>query len=145
MVEMTDIKRDQQMYVGQKALIVKGDSVLVMIDNRKNFDLPGGKIQKTDTNAIQSLFREVEEEIGLDITIQDVFETMYLPKGYLMDYPLQPMFIVVYRAMYKSGEVQLSDEHGKYEWVTKDTYQKYKKHDADRMVFYPVVEKYFSE
>ncbi len=140
---MTNINFDQQMYVGQKALIVKNDSVLVMIDNYKNFDLPGGKISKTDTDSIQSLMREVEEEIGIDVSIHQVFETKYVPEGYLNDFPKQPFYIVVFLAKYNGGEVILSDEHGIFAWVTKDTYQKYKKHDK-RMVFYPVIEKYFA-
>ncbi len=69
--------QDQLFYVAQKALIEKDGEILVLNDPQMGIDLPGGKIQIGETDIIKSLYREIEEETGLEVEIGEAFTTDY--------------------------------------------------------------------
>lgn len=129
---------DQLFYVGQKALIRKGDAILVLRD-AYGTDLPGGKIQIGEEHLENALHREITEETGLIITVDKPFATgmWKIREPHLL--AGARIFYVVYLADYVSGEMVLSDEHETYEWVTKDTYQKHQSDDD----IYRAIEAYF--
>ena len=90
------------------------------------YDLPGGRI---DDNEIQIPFhdilkREIQEEIGnVECTIsqQPVSTLSWIwPTG-------EKLTFIYYTAKITSGEVQISDEHQSYSWVTlsKENIEKY--------------------
>lgn len=129
---------DQVFYVGQKAFLEKDGNVLVLHDYL-GLDFPGGKIQDGELDLIKSLKREVKEETGLEIEIGNVFTTWInkFPDGH--KYAGKKVFLVGLKCKYKSGEVNLSDEHDKFEWVSKENYKKL----DDGSLYYKALEDYF--
>lgn len=74
------MKPDELFCVGQKAVIRKGDEVLILHDPVPapgNIDLPGGKIQMGERNFSLALQREVGEETRLTIKVGEPFFTSY--------------------------------------------------------------------
>ncbi len=124
---------DQLFYVGQKAVIDKDGEVLVLNDPITGIDLPGGKIQIGETDFLESLKREVQEETDLAIEIKEPF---YIG---LFDFPAhlthrnagKKIFLVMYKAKYLLGDVRLSDEHNKFKWVDKNSYKSLKTKDKN--------------
>jgi len=123
---------DRQFYVDQKAFIERDGKVLVLNDPILGLDFPGGKIQEGEVDWTDALKREVQEETGLEITVGEPFTAWHfkMPEGPHRNAG-KDLFLVGYRCAYTSGEVVLSSEHDKYEWVDKDTYQKYADNDID--------------
>jgi 8-oxo-dGTP pyrophosphatase MutT (NUDIX family) len=88
---------------------------------------PGGHIE-LDENPEQALFREIEEETGLEVSIL----SERLPFNYKGNTPiLQPHYIdiheanpphqhivFVYYAIAKTAEFKLSSEHSDYAWIS---------------------------
>lgn len=126
---------DALMYVGQKAFIEKEGRVLIVHDPDLGIDIPGGRIQMDEAHAgdpaslAQALRREVREETGLEITVGKPFTVWYYnyPEGH-RNYP-KTVYMVGFRCAYVSGEVRLSSEHDRFQWVEKATYTDLK-HDG---------------
>lgn len=131
---------DKLFYVGQKAFIDKGGSVLILNDPVNGLDFPGGKIQVGENDFGEALKREVREETGLEIEIGSPFATWYYEFETGHRNAGKQVFLVGFRCRYISGEVKLSDEHDGYTWVTKDNYQKV----DDGSAYFHALEKYFT-
>lgn len=139
------MKKDALFCVGQKAFIEKGGMVLTLGDPKEGLDFPGGKIQEGEardgdaSSLAEPLKREVEEETGLEIEVGDPFAVWYheFPKE-SRNYG-KVVYLVGFKCKYVSGEVKLSDEHDKYQWVNKDNY----KEVDDGSDYFDVLEKYF--
>lgn len=130
---------DQLLFVGQKAFIAKDGEILILVDPQLGVDLPGGKIKEGEVNLTEALKREVKEETGLKIEIEEPFTT------WMIEFPPDhrnqgKVFLVGYKCKHISGEVVLSSEHSEYKWVNKDTYGQLPKDGH-----FPAVEKYFSQ
>jgi len=121
------MKEDQLFYVGQKAFIWKEDKILVLGNPHGNLDFPGGKIQESENDLIESLKREVKEETGLEIRVGKPFFTWVLVLPSHHKNAGMKVFLIGYQCEYISGEVKLSDEHDKFNWVSKENYLDYKK------------------
>lgn len=134
------MKEDVQFYVGQKAFILRGNEVLVIGDPREGLDFPGGKIQEGETDLVESLKREVREETGLEIEVGAPFVTWTntFPSHHKL--AGKQVYLVGYRCNYVSGEVRLSDEHDKFQWVTRDNYKKV----DDGTTYFDILHKYFA-
>ncbi len=117
--------KDQLFYVALKALIEKDGEILVLHDPNLGIDLPGGKIQIGETDLLKSLTREVAEETGLNIDIGDPFAADFFefPQDINHRHAGKTIFVVFYKAKYISGEVKLSQEHDRFEWVSKNNYK----------------------
>lgn len=134
------MKEDQVFYVGQKAFIDKDGKVLILSDSwRHELDFPGGKIQEGEFDFSAALQREVREETGLEIEVGDpfcVWHWRFPPKhrngGKLV-------FLVGFRCNYVSGEVQISDEHSGYRWVSAEDYREV----DDKSDYFEALRKYF--
>lgn len=135
------MKEDQFFYVGQKALILKGNKVLILGAAQKDrLDYPGGKIQQGEIDLAEALKREVREETGLEISVGRPFSTWTITFPLTHRLSGKKIFLVAYRCDYVSGEVKLSDEHNIFSWVTKENYK-----DADDGTpYFKVLEEYFS-
>ena len=131
--------------VGQKAFIGKDGKVLVIRDPIEGIDFPGGKIQEgeakeRDVNSLTaSLQREVKEETGLEIEVLSPFTVWYheFSKNH-RNYP-KVVYLVGFKCKYISGELTLSDEHDKFEWVDRDSYKKW----DDGSDYFGALNKYF--
>lgn len=81
--------------------------------NGGKWDLPGGKIEVGE-NFDEALIREVKEETGIIIDINGLLTAVESTT-------LTPDLIIIVLIMHGflvSGEVQLSNEHDDFQWVT---------------------------
>jgi 8-oxo-dGTP pyrophosphatase MutT (NUDIX family) len=127
-----------------KLIIKKNKKILVLTDYTGFLDLPGGRIESKEANLpIEDLFkREIREELGGNVK--------YRILGPAMQYrrydKFRKMYVLItaYEAEYLSGEIKLSREHDKYEWVDPKKYNlKDKKinNEEERLAF----ENYFKK
>ena len=130
---------DQLLFVGQKAFIDKEDSVLILNDPKLGLDFPGGKIQVGEDNLEQSLKREVLEEANLNIEVGDPFTNWYIEFHPEHRNWGKKVYLVGFRCKYLSGEVKISDEHNKFNWVDKSDFKKF----DDGSDYFRALEKYF--
>ncbi len=67
------------MQFAQKALIIKNNKILLIKKSAKDknspnlWEVPGGRKQEGE-NLEQHIIREVQEEVGLDVTPQNIFD-----------------------------------------------------------------------
>lgn len=128
--------------VSQKAVIYdeSQDKYLVMKSSQRDdasesfkqwlkkygpWDLPGGHIDAGEENIQEAFYRELKEEAGIepeDATISGPFRA-----GYQLNEknPNPTALVLIYFVRY-SGEIELSDEHEAYEWMTYDEIQEHK-------------------
>lgn len=121
--------------VGQKALIERGDDVLVMFFPNGWLDLPGGRIEVGETDLVSALKREVREETSLEIEVGETFATSLARDA--------AVYLVVYKCSYVSGEVALSDEHSGYRWVNRHDFPEVD--DGTSPFTLDVLRRYFDE
>lgn len=117
---------DQLFYVGQKAFIEneKGQ-LLVLNDPQLGLDFPGGKIQIGELDSAQALKREVKEETGLDIEVGKPFYSWFYQFGQDHRNAGKLIYVIGFHCTYLGGEVILSDEHDRFEWVSKRDYHRF--------------------
>ncbi len=130
---------DKQFYIGQKAFIEKDGKVLVLFDPQIGLDFPGGKIQIGENDFNESLRREVREETTLEIDIGSPFVRWYFEFRPGHRNAGKQVYLVGFRCTYRSGEVKLSSEHNKFEWVDKNSYRAL----DDGSTYFKVLEEYF--
>ena len=109
-----------QHIVAVAALIVRAGRVLAL--RRAPGNLAGPGLWETVSGRLEQgeepragLLREIVEETTLSVALEERPWDSYaaLRRG-------QPMVVVVYRARYLAGEVQISDEHDQFAWLTAD-------------------------
>lgn len=136
--------KDTLVYVGQKAFIKKGNKILVLRDphyvknGQVGLDFPGGRF-RYGGDPEEELLREVDEETGLVIKVGKPF-TVWTNKNHARVMP-KPIYLIAFICTYQSGEVTLSDEHDKFEWVDKNTYKNWHE-DND---YFKALDKYFKQ
>lgn len=125
-------------FVGVKALIVRGEKVLLLRSGRAElsstmrrsffWDMPGGKVEWGE-NIEETLRREVHEELGVPeraLDIGDIFEASV--SNIVISHGIRvPLILITYRCKLKdnhSEKFELSDEHSAYRWVDKSEAQK---------------------
>ncbi|MGB3922146.1 MAG: NUDIX domain-containing protein [Minisyncoccia bacterium] len=112
------MNNDEVFFVGQKALIERDGKVLVLTRSGGGLlDLPGGKVQAGETDHIEALKREVREETGLEIEAGGPVASWISSFAKEHRNADKKIFMIVYLARYKSGEVVLSSEHNSFRWV----------------------------
>lgn len=87
------------------------------------WEFPGGKIESGESPA-QALEREIMEEMGIMIHATTVLGTN------LHHYSTVSVELILVRAVYVSGEIQLSD-HDAYAWVESKDFSNYTFAEAD--------------
>lgn len=107
--------------VAVKAYIFKNGKLLIIykteneaqgnLDTKDRRDFPGGRIEFGEQPE-DALRREVMEEVGLQVDIIRPFHVWSFVKS---DFQLVG---VNYLCLWREGEVVLSQEHEKYEWLT---------------------------
>jgi 8-oxo-dGTP pyrophosphatase MutT (NUDIX family) len=68
-----------QVKITQKALIVVDDKVLMVLEDG-DWELPGGRVDKGETNLSDAVKRELREELALEIDPKSVFCTYLFTK-----------------------------------------------------------------
>lgn len=111
-------------HVAVKAFIMNGDKILVCYDPLSQaWDLPGGRINvdEYDVPLETVLLREIAEELGNDVRCSVVkLATVFRhrrPEGENHDLRI---LMLGYEVVYGGGDIQLSDEHTEYRWVSLD-------------------------
>lgn len=110
--------------------IVYQDSVLLMLNKKYDMWLHVGGHVELDEDPNETLFREVEEECGLEVEViseKPAIDTKRVKSLY------PPRFLnihqikknhkhidLVYIAKAKNNTVRLSDEHSEYRWLKKE-------------------------
>ena len=113
--------------VGLKILFRKGGKVLLlrMNDDDQWLDLPGGRIDKVEyrTPLEKIIAREVREELGAKVKyiLGKPFFHFRRARRQEDAHP-RFVFLAVYDAQWKAGEITLSHEHLSYEWIDPKTY-----------------------
>ena len=105
--------------VATKALVFRGDKLLVLKHEDNKVDFPGGRVDESERNVSwhDALQREIDEELGEDIEIT-LGETAFVSKrSYLKDGVRHHIAAIYFLAKYKDGDIRLSDEHIGYEWI----------------------------
>lgn len=101
--------------VGQKALIVNGEEKILFLkrsDKTGNkWSFPGGGLEKGE-ETIESIKREIKEEINLDGTNFQVF--CIITGGSKTG---ETGIIIGYTCLY-SGKIELNWEHSEYKWLS---------------------------
>jgi 8-oxo-dGTP pyrophosphatase MutT (NUDIX family) len=111
---------DKLFFVGQKAFIEKGGKLLVLFDQEDKVDFPGGKIQEGENDFKASLLREVKEETDLVADVGDPFIVWSFDLPEHHPHAGKTVFLVGYKCDYRGGELKLSDEHLRYQWMGKE-------------------------
>ena len=87
------------------------------------WEFPGGKIEDNETPQ-ESLTREMKEELGIEINIDQFFEES------VYDYDFAKVRIRAYLCQFVSGEIELRD-HNASQWVDLNNLNKYEFVPAD--------------
>lgn len=110
--------------VGVKGLIVQNNKLLLLKSSYKNestevWDLPGGRLQKTDTNIEKGLERELAEELPgvTEITIGSLVHASWIQKDFSDGTGWMLLYYMV--SVKLPGKIALTDEHSEYLWVSR--------------------------
>lgn len=108
------MENEMPMYqVGVKGIIFNPDNkVLVMLKNKKKiWDVPGGRTSRGE-NLLQSLDRELKEEI-LNLKEYKIIKILNASKIENAN-----LVLIYYKIEADIGNINLSEEHEAYRWVT---------------------------
>ena len=82
-------------------------------NNPHKYELPGGKVDPGEFFDV-ALIREFKEETNLDVNIESLFEVVQRTKQPISTVQLMMNLEIL------SGELQISDEHDDFKWVSNE-------------------------
>lgn len=145
--ELSKKEKDINSYVGTKAMIKNSRNEILIVKESMtgDWELPGGKIQKTEVDLTREecLQRELEEELGKNfkVKIGILTDTMFRKFATPRNPDIEQVFLVVYECEYVSGEIEKQDEEVlDVAWVGKNNYENYTYVNG----YKPVLDKYFA-
>ena len=99
--------------VAVTAYIVKNKKYLLLKRNTKPYIWapPGGRLIK-DEDPNKGLIREIKEETNLDVEIVAPVDIWF------GDWRGKPLLSIDYLVKIRAGEIELSEEHSEYRWVS---------------------------
>lgn len=115
-------REHQNFNVGLKAFVEKNGELLTLQDSEGLWELPGGRIEKSETgkNLREILHREVAEELGpnFQYEVGNVFHAWIRQPT-----PDKNFFILLigFRCKYTGGDISLGQEHKNFRWINKET------------------------
>ena len=98
-----------------RGVVKKEDKILILRrhpksrNNPHKYELPGGKVDPGEFFDV-ALIREFKEETNLDVNIESLFEVVQ---------PISTVQLMMNLEIL-SGEVQISDEHDDFKWVSNE-------------------------
>jgi len=102
-----------QLPISVKAVLVEDGRACLLLNERDQWELPGGRLEKGETPEA-CLLREVREEVGLEAEVESLLDARAFEP-----LPGKEVFIVVYRCRLAApGEPVLSPEHRELGWFT---------------------------
>jgi 8-oxo-dGTP diphosphatase len=109
--------------IAVKGFIIKDGKILVIYktatevandpDPEFKRDQPGGRLEFGE-EPIKSLLREIKEEVGLIVDVIKPIDIWYYVKENFQ------LVGINYLCRWASGNIILSEEHEKYEWLSRD-------------------------
>lgn len=106
--------------IATKALLFKGNRILVLITPDNYLDFPGGRVDESERDIpwSEALKREVSEELGDSVTIE-IGQTLFVSKRqYRKDKTDHYIAAIFFKCRFIAGDIKLSDEHGSHAWLT---------------------------
>lgn len=97
------------------------------------WEFPGGKIEPGESHKI-ALKREIQEELGIDIAIEELLCTTEY------DYPTFHLTMHCYRCSIETDEIELR-EHKSAQWLTAETLDNVEWLPADKEVIEKLITK----
>ncbi|MBA4494459.1 NUDIX domain-containing protein [Paenactinomyces guangxiensis] len=99
--------------VSIKGIIIREDNVLLLKNERNEWELPGGRLEKGEAPQ-KCLIREIKEELNIDCTVKQLVDTWVYEV-----LPGKQVFIVIYYCECDDfSQLKISEEHVEYGWVS---------------------------
>jgi 8-oxo-dGTP diphosphatase len=124
--------------ISQKAVIFYKDKILVLgrrTEKRLIWELPGGLLEIQE-EMIAGLMREVKEETGLTIKVNDLFTTW---DHNIEDFRLKDgrklncrIIELAYKCCSNNVRIKVSNEHDVFEWACLDDLTNYTFHENSK-------------
>jgi|TARA_Y100000310_G_scaffold32355_1_gene30681 8-oxo-dGTP pyrophosphatase MutT (NUDIX family) len=113
------MKKHLHTNVAQYALVLRDKKLLILwpSNNTPLWVLPGGRLDEDDQDPKNALEREVEEELGMDVTINEpVCVDMWDMEG------KEHRYAVFFFCELEEPDtnINLSEDHKSFEWLTYD-------------------------
>ncbi len=110
---------DARWPVSVKGIVSSGDHVLLLLNERDEWELPGGRLESGESPE-QCVAREIHEETGLTVTVEGIVDAWVYTV-----LPQREVLIVTYGCAELSGggsgrdlpPLAVSDEHRVARWV----------------------------
>ena len=108
-----------------RGIVRKEDKILILKrhpksrNNPHKWEFPGGKVDPGEFFDV-ALIREFKEETNLDVKIESLFEVVqdeFISRR--TNQPISTVQLMMNLEIIR-GEVQISDEHEDYKWVSKE-------------------------
>jgi 8-oxo-dGTP pyrophosphatase MutT (NUDIX family) len=106
--------------VATKALLFDDDKLLVLYTPEGYLDFPGGRVDESERDLpwTEALQREIAEEVGPDVRV-DIGQTLIVSKRrFNHEGQIHHIAAIFFECHYRSGNIVISDEHHRYEWLT---------------------------
>ena len=95
------------------AVIIKDEKILMVQENKGHWGLPKGHIEENETD-IQTAIREVKEETGLDVTLD---ENRNYEINYIVDEEIDKKVVYFIATSVKGDIVRQESEINQIKWV----------------------------
>jgi mutator protein MutT len=92
--------------VSVKGVVFVGDRVVLLKNDREEWELPGGRLEAGEAPAA-CVVREIREELGIDVAVVTILDCWLYEAR-----PGREVVIVTYGCRYDgAGDIRVSDEH----------------------------------
>jgi len=120
-----EVPAERGFLISQKAIIIQDGKILLLENHEEppKWELPGGLLD-FDESPEEGLMREVQEEIGLAVSVQQPLNTVsFWIRGFVLRDGRRidaRIFRIAYLCTVIGGDMQVSHEHQNYQWIRLD-------------------------